>query len=173
MTRIKKSRKVNTNGPARPPREKASARAKHGGKKVGKGQASGSRHSLSKAAQARQDAATTDPRLGSKAPVALFVDAATPAKAAPQVLAPDVELAKLEADPRLNTLLERTEAGETLKPKDQAWLDATLDRIADLMHQLGLDVEDEGYEEDATSDEEPDLLSRFEQGADLLDQYKE
>lgn len=172
MTRIKKSRKVNNNGPARTPREKASARAKHTGKKVGKGQTSGSRHSQSKEALARQEAAAKDPRLGSKTPIALFVDATAPAKAAPKALAPDVELAKLEADPRLNNLLERTESGETLKPKDQAWLDATLDRIADLMHQLGLDVDDEGYEEEPESDE-PDLLSRFEQGADLLDQYKE
>ncbi|MBY6187525.1 GTPase-activating protein [Marinobacter hydrocarbonoclasticus] len=172
MTRIKKSRKLNANGPARPAREKASARAKLASKKVGKGQASGSRHSQSKAALAKQEQAAKDPRLGSKTPIALFVDANAPAKPAPQALAPDVELAKLEADPRLNTLLERTEAGETLKPKDQQWLDATLDRIADLMHELGLDVEEDEFEQEDDA-EEPDLMSRFEQGADLLDQYKD
>ncbi|ADN77936.1 protein of unknown function DUF414 [Ferrimonas balearica DSM 9799] len=173
MTRIKKSRKVNSNGPTRPAREKANAAKARAGKKAGKGQASGSRHSQSKLALARQERAETDPRLGSKTPVALFVDSTAPAKPAAKALAPDVELAKLEADPRLNLLLERTEAGETLKPKDQQWLDATLDRIADLMQQLGLDVEEDDAFEEENADGEPDLFSRFEQGADLLDQYKE
>ncbi|MBY5993384.1 Der GTPase-activating protein YihI [Ferrimonas balearica] len=170
MTRIKKSRKVNNNGPTRPAREKASARKKPS-KKAGKGQASGSRHSLSKAAQARLDGGTgQDPRKGSKKPVALFVDQQTPAQPAP--LAPEVELAQLESDPRLNLLLERTEAGETLKPKDQQWLDATLDRLGALMQQLGLD-EEEAPEHDTPMDAEDDLLARFEQGEAMLDNYKD
>ncbi len=66
-------------------------------------------------------------------------------------LSPEEELAKLENDPRLDELLDRLENGETLSAEDQGWLDAALDRIDELMEQLGIamdDDEDEQAEED-------------------------
>ena len=105
-----------------------------------------------------------DPRIGSKTPIALgndaVISAATkkPVKAAPVKaetkprLTPQEELAVLENDERLDTLLDRLENGETLTAEEQAWLDKTLDRIDVLMEQLGItlddDVEDEEAEED-------------------------
>jgi ribosome assembly protein YihI (activator of Der GTPase) len=66
-------------------------------------------------------------------------------------LTPEEELAKLENDERLDALLDRLENGETLSAEDQGWLDASLDRIDELMEQLGIvmdDAEDEQAEED-------------------------
>ena len=104
-----------------------------------------------------------DPRIGSKKPIALGNDVVAsstqkPAKTVPVKaekkprLTPQEELAVLENDERLDTLLDRLENGETLSAEDQAWLDKTLDRIDVLMEQLGItlddDVEDEEAEED-------------------------
>lgn len=103
-----------------------------------------------------------DPRIGSKKPVALIADGKTaavkPKKSAEKPatekkvrLTPEEELAKLENDERLDALLDRLENGETLSAEDQGWLDASLDRIDELMEQLGIvmdDAEDEQAEED-------------------------
>lgn len=102
-----------------------------------------------------------DPRIGSKKPVALGTTAVAtqPVKKSVKVkpaeerkLSPEEELAMLENHERLDNLLDRLEKGESLKAEDQAWLDQTLDRIDQLMEQLGIalddDVEDEEAEED-------------------------
>ncbi|MBD9554563.1 Der GTPase-activating protein YihI [Pantoea eucalypti] len=103
-----------------------------------------------------------DPRIGSKKPVALIADGKTaavkpkksvekPAAEKKARLTPEEELAKLENDERLDALLDRLENGETLSAEDQGWLDASLDRIDELMEQLGIvmdDAEDEQAEED-------------------------
>jgi len=110
----------------------------------------------------RQANSPKDPRIGSKKPVALVADGKTaavkPKKSAekPAVekkvrLTPEEELAKLENDERLDMLLDRLENGETLSAEDQGWLDASLDRIDELMEQLGIvmdDAEDDQAEED-------------------------
>ncbi|MGE9553790.1 Der GTPase-activating protein YihI [Erwinia amylovora] len=102
-----------------------------------------------------------DPRIGSKKPIALGSDAQPakkalkPAKPAPEKkprLTPEEELAKLENDERLDTLLNRLESGETLKAEDQAWLDQTLDRIDVLMEQLGIALDDDADDEEAEED---------------------
>lgn len=49
------------------------------------------------------------------------------------MLSPQAELDLLETDERLDALLERLEAGETLSAEDQSQVDAKLDRIDELM----------------------------------------
>ncbi|WP_312055925.1 Der GTPase-activating protein YihI [Pantoea brenneri] len=109
-----------------------------------------------------QSSKAKDPRIGSKKPVALIADSQTaPAKAKKSVakpaaekkarLTPEEELAKLENDERLDALLDRLENGETLSAEDQGWLDAALDRIDELMEQLGIAMDD-GDDEQAEED---------------------
>jgi ribosome assembly protein YihI (activator of Der GTPase) len=92
-----------------------------------------------------------DPRLGSKKPVALGVPASQAPKAekvlARPQLSPSEELEKLENDPRLDALLDRIESGEALDKKDRDWVNAQLDRIDELMQQLGLSFDDDEEEE--------------------------
>ncbi|MFV9671350.1 Der GTPase-activating protein YihI [Pantoea graminicola] len=128
-----------------------------------RGHASGSRANPAAPANSsgRQSDSAKDPRIGSKKPVALIADGKTTATkpkksvekpAAKKVrLTPEEELAKLENDERLDALLDRLENGETLSAEDQGWLDASLDRIDELMEQLGIvmdDDEDDKAEED-------------------------
>lgn len=129
-----------------------------------RGNTSGSRaNPVTESQKNGSDGKNRDPRLGSKKPVALGSEGATakPARAAKAVkpqaekkprLTPQEELASLENDERLDTLLDRLESGESLSAEEQAWLDQTLDRIDVLMEQLGIalddDVEDEAAEED-------------------------
>ena len=67
-------------------------------------------------------------------------------------MTPEEELAKLENDERLDTLLDRLEKGETLSGEDQAWLDETLDRIDELMETLGIALDDDAEDEQAEED---------------------
>ncbi|GAA5187094.1 Der GTPase-activating protein YihI [Ferrimonas gelatinilytica] len=174
MTRMKKSRKVNTNGPNRPPREKK--QEKIASKKAGKGQKAGNRHSGTAVKQADKANAAHDPRLGSKKAVPLVLDKAS----APQPrnpVSPEKELSKLENDARLHTLLERVEDGEVLAQHDQFYLETTLARIAVLMDELGIqesahDAPDPSADKREQLDDE-DLFAQFEQGEDLLKQFKE
>jgi ribosome assembly protein YihI (activator of Der GTPase) len=64
------------------------------------------------------------------------------------MLSPQAELDLLENDERLDALLERLEEGETLTAEEQSWVDAKLDRIDELMQQLGLSYDDEDEEEE-------------------------
>ncbi|UIL52504.1 MULTISPECIES: Der GTPase-activating protein YihI [Pantoea] len=110
----------------------------------------------------RQASQAKDPRIGSKKPVALIADGKTtaapvkksvakPAAEKKVRLTPEEELAKLENDERLDALLDRLENGETLSAEDQGWLDAALDRIDELMEQLGIAMDD-GDDEQAEED---------------------
>ncbi|MGU0171486.1 Der GTPase-activating protein YihI [Escherichia coli] len=56
------------------------------------------------------------------------------------MLSPQAELELLETDERLDALLERLEAGETLSAEEQSWVDAKLDCIDELMQKLGLSM---------------------------------
>ncbi|QKJ89103.1 Der GTPase-activating protein YihI [Paramixta manurensis] len=126
-----------------------------------RGNASGSRANPVVAGQNKgRGAATKDPRIGSKKPIALIAEDKAPvvkpqpkAKAAPKpTLNPQEELAALENDERLDTLLDRLENGETLPASDQAWLDQTLDRIDALMEQLGIDLDDDIEDDEGEED---------------------
>lgn len=117
-----------------------------------RGNAPGSRAGGSQQGSAGKKAAgEKDPRIGSKKPVELGAKSA-PVKAPAVkkvVLSPREELDKLESDERLDGLLERIENGETLTADEQNWVDAQLDRIDELMQQLGL-----SYDDDEEDDEE-------------------
>ncbi|PLL89862.1 GTPase-activating protein, partial [Klebsiella pneumoniae] len=68
------------------------------------------------------------------------------------------ELELLENDERLDALLERLEEGGTLNAEEQGWVDAKLDRIDELMQQLGLSYDDEDEEEEERQEDMMRLL---------------
>lgn len=57
------------------------------------------------------------------------------------------ELEQLENNECLNQLLDDLEAGKTLNAKDQQFVDECLDRIAELMEQLGISDDEENGED--------------------------
>ncbi|SPY32223.1 GTPase activator [Pasteurella canis] len=58
-----------------------------------------------------------------------------------------LELEQLENNECLNQLLDELEAGQTLSLEDQQFVDDCLERIAQLMDELGIN-DDEDNEED-------------------------
>lgn len=155
--------------PAQPTRGKPAAKAKRKSRedlnteardrkrdKKHRGHVAGSRANPEKQTTGSGQAKKSqDPRLGSKKPVALVADGQTSVvkKPAPKPkaekvrLTPQEELAKLENDERLDTLLDRLESGETLSGEEQAWLDETLDRIDELMETLGIALDDDAEDD--------------------------
>jgi uncharacterized protein len=176
MTRMKKTRTPGQIGARKENRETAEQSKDRKRKAKRKGLAPGSRHNTGEAGQ--QNAGTKaaqDPRLGSKKPIALVQGETTrvakpakpakaprPAKVTPvidpdvEALTPEQELDQLENNERLNTLLDKVDAGEKLGKDDAGWLDKTLARHQQLLEELGLLEEDE--EEPAEGD---DLWTRF------------
>ncbi len=134
------------------------------------GNAAGSRASGSDSASgSRGQNKQKDPRIGSKTPVPLGVSkAAAPVtrqqkpKSEKPMLSPQAELDMLETDERLDALLERLEDGDTLSSEDQAWVDAKLDRIDELMQQLGLSYDDDEDEEE--EDKKEDMMRLLKGG---------
>lgn len=120
-----------------------------------RGHASGSRTQIDPGNQkSKVSAEAKDPRIGSKVPVALVVEAKAKAKPQPKPkaeakprLSPEEELAKLENDERLDALLDRIEDGETLNAEEQAYVDQTLERIDTLMDHLGIELGENDDEE--------------------------
>jgi len=120
-----------------------------------------------------------DPRIGSRKPIALVVDEKSSKPQAPKaikekklVMTPEQELASIENDDRLNDLLDRLDAGETLEAAEQAWVDQRVDRYQELMDELGIidtDEDDDGdfddieYEESKAPASEDELWERFNQ----------
>lgn len=133
-----------------------------------RGHASGSRTQNDPGNQKNKASAKAkDPRIGSKVPVALVVEAVVQAKPQPKLkaeakprLSPEQELAKLENDERLDALLDRIEDGETLNAEEQTYVDQTLDRIDTLMEQLGIEL---GEDDDAVEKQE-DILKLLKSG---------
>lgn len=171
MTRKKRSRKVGSEGPAEYTQKSTTqidqeARKRQKDKKR-KGLKSGSRHSAVQVDDARTAAKRKDPRHGSKKPVALIIEAKKPATKKERRLSAEQELAMLENDAQLMVLLDRIEAGENLGAGLQKQVDQKLDRIEQLMNQLGLleDDEPEAAEYAAPAAGKPsddDLLDQFE-----------
>ena len=65
-----------------------------------------------------------------------------------KVLSPEEELMKLESNECLNDLLDDIDEGKKLSKEDQKFVDECLERIAQLMEELGIEEEDENPEED-------------------------
>ena len=131
-----------------------------------RGNAAGSRASGTDGASgSNKQKQQKDPRIGSKKPIALGVTDAPVAKqpkpkSEKPMLSPQAELDMLESDERLDALLERLENDETLSAEDQKWVDATLDRIDELMQQLGLSYDDDEEEEEEEGKEDMMRLLR-------------
>ncbi|MDC9593734.1 Der GTPase-activating protein YihI [Xenorhabdus sp. IM139775] len=131
-------------------------------KRRGHGNTTGSRQSGDGSNKKRQSVKQEkDPRIGSKVPVPLIVgENATAVKPAvkPVVeqqkphLSPQEELEMLENDERLDDLLARLEQGEQLSQEDNDYVDNMLDRIDILMEKLGINLEEEGGEEERQED---------------------
>lgn len=167
MTRKKKSRKPGSEGPAvltpkSTTQHDLEGRLRKKARKR-KGLKSGSRHSDAAAVNGRSQGRAKDPRHGSKKPVPLVVEAKKPVTKKERRLSAEQELAMLENDAQLMILLDRIEAGESLGAGLQQQVDQKLDRIEQLMNQLGLldDAPDEA-ETEAAPVEEIDLLDKFE-----------
>jgi hypothetical protein len=131
--------------------------------KKGKGHKSGSRQQPKNeqaASSSNQKSQATDRRVGSKKPVQL-VAPGTLAKTGPvePIRKPKVatlsfseELDKLEQDPKLAALLDRADDGESLSDAENQWLEQRLERISELMDELGITDEEE-IDEPQSSDE--------------------
>ncbi|QNF16932.1 GTPase-activating protein [Aeromonas jandaei] len=110
-----------------------------------------------------------DPRIGSRKPVALIVEEkgakSTVSKAVVKekklVMTPEQELASIENDDRLNDLLDRLDAGETLEAAEQAWVDQRVDRYQELMDELGI-IDNDDDEETDEAFEESDYEESFQ-----------
>lgn len=131
-----------------------------------RGHAAGSRASGSEGASGSKNSnKQKDPRIGSKTPIPLGVTEKVTKQHKPKsekpMLSPQAELDLLETDERLDALLERLEAGETLSAEDQSWVDAKLDRIDELMQKLGLSYDDDDEEEE---DEKQEDMMRLLKG---------
>ena len=93
--------------------------------------------------------AVKDPRIGSKTPIALVVDTNTNTtkvvkqpKPKKTVLSPQQELEQLENDPKLDMLLDLVEQNGKLTKEQQTYLDSKLNRIDELMQELGYTDDD-------------------------------
>ncbi len=126
-------------------------------KRKHKGLPSGSRFNGSDNNQNKKSTNTIkDPRIGSKKPISLLQtnDSSIKNKVnQPQKtkLTPQQELEQLENDTKLDHLLDLVEQGKTLTDDQQSYLDNKLDRIDQLMKQLG--IEDDDLDDDEELDE--------------------
>ena len=107
-----------------------------------KGLKAGSRQQVEQPKSKSGNSQSKDPRIGSRKPVVLVVDDKQKKPAAPKavkekklVMTPEQELASIENDDRLNDLLDRLDAGETLEAAEQAWVDQRVDRYQELMDE--------------------------------------
>ena len=145
-----------------------------------KGLKAGSRQQVEQVGKKSGTKQAKDPRIGSRKPVVLIVEEKSSKPVAPKqvkekklVMTPEQELASIENDDRLNDLLDRLDAGETLEATEQAWVDQRVDRYQELMDELGIidtdDDEDEADFDEADFDEpgqpasEEELWDRFTQ----------
>jgi ribosome assembly protein YihI (activator of Der GTPase) len=160
MARQKKSRKVGKIGISKTPSNVRKPTEKRVKKHLGK--PAGSRNN--EALTVKQDAkkVNKDPRHGSKKPVSLIAETKEHKSAAKKVkyFSPTQELAAIEQDPRLATLLDKIDLGKKVSREDQHYVDQTLARHRILCDILGLTDEPEKQKE--SSEEQTDLYSQFE-----------
>lgn len=136
MTRRKKTRKAGPLAPSKTPKEKQASDAASKGKKKGKGQPSGQRHSSAKVLQqSRLKGDEKDPRHGSRRKIAL-------------VMTPEQELKQLQEDTKLQLLVERFENDESLTAEEQRYLDEKSERYEQLVAKLGYELDEEWDDEE-------------------------
>ncbi len=128
-----------------------------------KGLKAGSRQQVEQSNNKSGNGQSKDPRIGSRKPVVLVVDDKQKKPAAPKavkekklVMTPEQELASIENDDRLNDLLDRLDAGETLEAAEQAWVDQRVDRYQELMDELGIIDNDDDEDDELPFDDGDD-----------------
>ncbi len=128
-----------------------------------KGLKAGSRQQVEQSNNKSGNSQSKDPRIGSRKPVVLVVDDKQKKPAAPKavkekklVMTPEQELASIENDDRLNELLDRLDAGETLEAAEQAWVDRRVDRYQELMDELGIIDNDDDEDDELPFDDGDD-----------------
>lgn len=128
-----------------------------------KGLKAGSRQQVEQPKNKSGNSQSKDPRIGSRKPVVLVVDDKQKKPAVPKavkekklVMIPEQELASIENDDRLNDLLDRLDAGETLEAAEQAWVDQRVDRYQELMDELGIIDNDDDEDDELPFDDGDD-----------------
>lgn len=165
MAHSKKTRKVGLIGVRKDPNKprKPSKSEQQTRLKKTKGKPAGSRNNVEVSSKAeKQSNASKDPRLGSKKAVQLVkTDAPTKVKQR-KYATPAQELASLESDERLNKLLDRIDAGDTLNQDDNAYVQERTARHKVLCDLMGI--------KDETEDEVIDPLDQLD--AFSIDDFK-
>lgn len=163
MARVKKSRKVGQIGTpsvANESRKQTSSPATKN--KKTKGNKSGTRNSSATTDSNHSSTKMTggDPRLGSKKPIPLVVEAKSSKsnKPKPAFFSPKQELQSIEDDQKLSSLLDLVDNGEKLEAEQQSYVDAKLARHKTLCDMLGISPDSEDQE----SDQEDDLFEQFD-----------
>lgn len=128
-----------------------------------KGLKAGSRQQVEQPKNKSGNSQSKDPRIGSRKPVVLVVDDKQKKPTAPKavkekklVMTSEQELASIENDDRLNDLLDRLDAGETLEAAEQAWVDQRVDRYQELMDELGIIDNDDDEDDELPFDDGDD-----------------
>jgi len=137
MTRRKKTRKGGPLAQPKTPRDTQTTDAASKGKKIGKGQSPGQRHSSAAVQQqVKTKGDEKDPRHGSRRKVAL-------------VMTPEQELKQLQEDTKLQLLAERFENDESLTAEEQSYLDEKSERYEQLIAKLGYELDEEWDDEES------------------------
>ncbi|WJG09468.1 Der GTPase-activating protein YihI [Aliiglaciecola sp. LCG003] len=171
MARIKKSRKIGQIGTPKANWEPKKPKATQTGKpKKRKGNPSGSRQDMVELnSQKHGTGANKDPRIGSKKPISLVIEAKKDKPIKPVIsketfFTPAQELKALEENTRLSDLLDQLDEGAVLSNEDNRYVETQLARHKVLCELLGIgDEENEAeVETDNKDSQEDDLLNRFE-----------
>ena len=138
MARQKKSRKVGKIGISKAPSNVRKPTEKRVKKHLGK--PAGSRNNEALTDKQDPKKINKDPRHGSKKPISLIAETKQQKSAANKVkyFSPTQELAAIEQDPRLATLLDKIDLGKKITREDQQYVDLTLARHKVLCDLLGL-----------------------------------
>lgn len=146
-----------------------------------KGLKTGNRNAVEAKAEQHHSKQKRDPRIGSKKPIPLIVETkAKPNKAQRRVSA-EQELEQIQNDAQLNILIDRLENGEKLGAGLQSYVDQKLNRLEQLMKQLGIEIEDEDFDDEEDFVEEQEVAEVAHKSAnkakktksedDLLDEF--
>ena len=160
MARQKKSRKVGKIGISKTPSNARKPTEKRVKKHLGK--PAGTRNNEALTVNQGPKKFNKDPRHGSKKPVSLIVETKEQKLAVKKVkyFSPAQELASIEQDPRLATLLDKIDLGKKIAREDQQYVDQTLARHKVLCEMLGFSEEPEKVIK--SSEQQTDLYSQFE-----------
>ena len=152
MPRQKKSRKIGQIGTPKTQDRVYKDKVK---RKTKKGNPSGTRQQIETTKpKSPKKKVSTDPRHGSKKPISLV-----PQSAQEKFANPAEELAAIEADTRLSTLLDNIDQGKSLNKGQQAFVDERLARHQVLCDMLGITDEQKDSQPDSDPLQSLDAIS--------------